>query len=74
MLSETWGITKHTVNKIQTFVNRCLRRIMKVKWSDKLSNNTLWTKANQLPVEIKIKRRKWWWIGHTLRKLQSSIA
>ena len=45
--SETWRITKHTVNKIQTFVNRCLRRIMNVKWSDKVSNNTLWTKTCQ---------------------------
>ena len=66
--SETWRITKHTVNKIQTFVNRCLQRIMNVKWSGKVSNNTLWTKTNQLPVEIEIKRRKWRWIGHTLRK------
>ena len=72
--SETWRITKHTVNKIQTFVNRCLRRIMNVKWSDKVSNNTLWTKTNQLPVEIEIKRRKWRWIGHTLRKPTSSIT
>ena len=72
--SETWRITKHTVNKIQTFVNRCLRRIMKVKWSDKVSNNTLWTKTNQLPVEIEIKRRKWRWIGHTLRKPTTSIT
>ena len=72
--SETWRITKHTVNKIQTFVNRCLRRIMNVKWSDKVSNNTLWTKTNQLPVEIEIKRRKWRWIGHVLRKPTSSIT
>ena len=72
--SETWRITKHRVNKIQTFVNRCLRRIMNVKWSDKVSNNTLWNKTNQLPVEIEIKRRKWRWIGHTLRKPTTSIT
>ena len=56
--SETWGITKQTVNKIQTFVKRCLRRITNVKWSDKVSNTTLWTKTNQLPVVTEIKRRK----------------
>ena len=56
------------------FVNRCLRRIMNVKWSDKVSNNTLWTKTDQLPVEIEIKRRKWRWIGHTLRKPTTSIT
>ena len=53
--SVTWRINKQTVNKIQTFVNRCLRRIMNVKWSDKVSNNTLWTKTNQLPVEMENK-------------------
>ena len=72
--SETWRITKHTVNKIQTFVNRCLWRIRNVKWSDKVSNNTLWTKTNQLPVEIKIKQRKWRSIGDMLRKPISSIT
>ena len=72
--SETWILTKHTVNKIQTFENRCLRRIMNVKWSDKVSNDTLWTTTNQLPVEIEIQRRKWRWIGHTLRKPTSSIT
>ena len=41
---------------------------MNAKLSDKVSNNTLWTKINQLPVEIEIKRRKWSWIGHKLRK------
>ena len=74
--SETWRITTHTVNKIHTFVNRCLRRIMNVKWSEKISNTIiiLRTKTNQLPVEIAIKRRKWRWIGHTLRKPPSSIT
>ena len=47
---------------------------MNVKWSDKVSNNTLWTKTNQLPVEIEIKRRKLRWIGHTLRQPTSSIT
>ena len=59
---------------IQTFVNRCLLRIMNVKWSDKVSNNTLWSKTNKLPIEIEINRRKLRWIGHTLREPTSSIT
>ena len=46
--SETWKITKHTVNKMQTFVNRCLQRIVNVKWSDKVSNNILFMNQDQL--------------------------
>ena len=45
-----------------------------MKCSDKVSNNTLWTKTNQLPVETEIQRRKWRWISHTLRKPQASIT
>ena len=45
-----------------------------MKWPDKVNNNILWTKTNQLPVEVEIKRRKWRWIGHTLRKPTSSVT
>ena len=71
--SESWRITKQTVNKIQAFVNRCLRRIVNVKWTDSQQQHFV-TKTNQLPVEIEIKRRKLRWTGHTLRKPQSSIT
>ena len=38
------------------------------KWTDKISNTTLWKMTKQLPLENEIKKRKWRWIGHTLRK------
>jgi hypothetical protein len=33
----------------------------------------MWRIANQKPMEIQIKRRKWNWIGHTLRKEGEAI-
>jgi hypothetical protein len=41
---------------------------MNIKWTDKITNEELWRIAKQKPIEIQIKRRKWNWIGHTLRK------
>jgi hypothetical protein len=41
---------------------------MNTKWTDKITNEELWRITKQKPIEIQIKRRKWNWIGHTLRK------
>ena len=66
--SETWRSTQKTLTRIQIFINKCLRRILHLKWTDKISNTTLWKMTKQLPIENEIKKRKWRWIGHTLRK------
>ncbi|XP_065361996.1 uncharacterized protein LOC135955570 [Calliphora vicina] len=39
-----------------------------------MSNNRLWHLTNQLPITVEIQRRKWNWVGHTLRKSSSDIA
>ncbi|OOY36395.1 hypothetical protein BOV89_12810 [Solemya velum gill symbiont] len=65
---ETWRTTKNIQNKIQTFINNCLRRIFNIKWPEKIRNEDLWERAGQAPVAEQIVRRKWGWIGHTLRK------
>jgi hypothetical protein len=38
-----------------------------------ISNEDVWKTTNQQPIAIQIKRRKWRWIGHTLRKPNASI-
>ena len=59
--SETWRMTKKTLQKIQTFINSC-------------RNEELWRKGRQETVEKQILRRKWGWIGHTLRKPATSTT
>ena len=39
---ETWRSTQKTLKRIQTFINKCLHRILYLKWTDKVSNTTLW--------------------------------
>lgn len=72
--AETWRTTKTTTKKVQTFINSCLRRILQIHWPDTISNADLWQRTNQLPAENEIRRRRWRWIGHTLRKPASNIT
>jgi hypothetical protein len=36
--SETWKVMNTTTSKLQTFVNRCLRRILSIHWPEVISN------------------------------------
>ena len=72
--AETWMHTKRTHAKLQTFVNRCLRQILRIRWPEIISNKDLWKKTQQKSVAHDIARRKWKWIGHTWRKEQTNIT
>ena len=72
--SETWRTTKTNSHKLQTFVNRCLRNILSIRWPEVISNKDLWDKTKQSSIEQEIKRRKWGWIGHTLRKPSANVT
>lgn len=65
---ETWKVTKDISRQIQVFVNRCLRRILGIYWPETISNIDLLEKCHESPIDRQIKRRKWGWIGHTLRR------
>ena len=72
--AETWRNTVSTTNKIQTFINTCLRRILHIRWPDRIRNEDLWQRTNQQPVDQEIIQRRWRWIGHILRKPVSSTT
>ena len=40
---------------------------------DTISYSLLWERTNQLPSEEEIKKRRWSWIGHTLRGSSNCI-
>jgi hypothetical protein len=70
--SESWKVIKTTTSKLQTFVNRCLRRILSIHWPEVISNEELW-RTWETEISIQIRRRKWTWIGHTQRKGNETI-
>nr|KAG5693626.1 hypothetical protein BaRGS_014646 [Batillaria attramentaria] len=55
---ETWRTTKTMQQKIQTFLNTCLRRIFNIRWPEKIRNEELWERAGQEPAAKQILRRK----------------
>jgi len=46
---------------------------MNIKWTDKITNEEPWRITLQKSIENQIKRRKWNWIGQTLRKETGAI-
>ena len=55
--SETWRSRKLLTKKLQTFINKCLRKILNVRWPEVISNEDLWERTQQCRIEESIKRR-----------------
>ena len=73
--SETWRMTEKTVSKLQTFNNRCLRRVLGIYWRATISNASLWETTGQAPVRHEeLTSRKCTWIGHPLRRPNYCIS
>jgi len=71
---ETWKLTKTIIHQLQVLINRCIRRIKKIIWPVQISNQELWARAKQKPIEIEIRQRKCEWLGHTLRRPPGDIS
>lgn len=72
--SETWLLKNSSTNRLQVFENKCLRTIQNIRWPRRISNEELLRISGQETILCQIKRRKWRWIGHTLRKEPENIA
>ena len=72
--AETWRVTKPNTHKLQTFTNRSLRNILGIRWPELVSNKQLWDRTRQAPIETETQKRKWGWIGHTLRKPATTVT
>jgi hypothetical protein len=70
---ETWKVTNSITQKLQFFINRCLRRILNVRWPEVISNIMLWETTGEKPIELQIEKRKWKWIGHTIGKDENAV-
>ena len=63
-----------TTKKLQTFVNKCLWYIVNIRWPDTISNASLLERTNQSSISQDERKRKWGWMGHTLRKPTDKIT
>ena len=65
--SETWASTVSQLQRLQSFVMRCLRIILRVSVCDKLRNVEIRARAGVRTVESMIRRRRLQWVGHLSR-------
>uniref|UniRef100_A0A183K1H3 Endonuclease-reverse transcriptase n=1 Tax=Schistosoma curassoni TaxID=6186 RepID=A0A183K1H3_9TREM len=72
--AENWRTTTTIIKKVQVLINSCLRKILNIHWPGTISNSLLWERTNQLPGEEEIRKRRWKWIGHALRKSSNCIT
>ena len=76
----TWIITQKDLRKLRTFDMKCLRDILRVTRWDKLRNETILCRANEVPIEGQLKHLRLQWLGHVMRmnsnrsKDNSSVA
>ena len=54
--------------ELDTFQRKCLRKILKIHWPEKISNVQFYERAKAMPLSLTIKLRRWKWIGHVLRR------
>ena len=71
---ETWNASSSCIKRIQVFINKCLRRLLRIRWTDRIRNEEVWRRTRQTPIGDEIGRRRWKWIGHTLRKPVNNIT
>jgi hypothetical protein len=61
---QTWLVACEIQRKLQSFVNRCLRYIMKIWWPRVISNEKVWEMTGQININKEIRKHKFGLIGH----------
>jgi hypothetical protein len=56
-----------------TFVDQCLRYILRICWPNIISNKDLWRVTGKEDINLEIRKRIFRWIGYTLRKEDGEI-
>lgn len=65
--SEVWNTTKKQLHRFEVFHQRCLRRILRIKWFHRVSNAEVLERAKINPIETYIGANRLRWFGHVSR-------
>ena len=71
---ETWKTSKCVTAKLQVFINKCLRKILRIAWPVQITIEELWKRTKQPRIDLEIRKRKWGWLGQTVRKPSDDMA
>jgi hypothetical protein len=70
---ETWTTYRHHVQQLEQFHMRCLRRILGVKWQDKVTNVEVLERCGSTSIEALVIAAQLRWTGHVLRMREERI-
>ena len=65
--SETWTLYAHEIKQLRTVQQRHLRSILKIRWNDFVSNETVLARSNVVDIEILFAQNRLRWLGHVCR-------
>ena len=68
---ETWKISKTDERKLNTFgfQYQCLRRILRIRWQQRMTNRRVAEMAEEInDISSEVRRKRWNWLGHVLRR------
>ena len=71
--SEVWNATQTQMKRFEVFHQRCLRKILKIRWNYFVSNTEVLKRANIAPVDVFIKAARLRWFGHVVRMPEERI-
>lgn len=71
---EAWTLKSTSINKLESFEMWCYRRILKIPWTDRVTNNeVLYRLGKERELLSTIKKRKVAYFGHILRNEKYEI-
>ena len=65
--AETWTTYSRHIKALERFHQRCLRKILNIKWNDYRTNNSVLEEANVTSIGARIMKGQLRWVGHVIR-------
>lgn len=64
---ETWRMTQTDEKKLDAFLHKSLRRMLKIYWPMRVTNEEIRRRTGVETISSQVARRRWAWLGHVLR-------
>ena len=66
-ISETWTVYQRHAKRLNLFNLSCLRKLLKIKWQDKIPDTVVLKKAGMQSMHTVLKLTQLRWTGHVIR-------
>ena len=72
---ETWPVRVEDAQKLEVFDHWCLRRILNIRWEDRVTNDEVRHRCFEIPrLSSVLRQHRLRWFGHTLRRAGTDLV